>query len=120
MTRRCPDVQAGFTRLGDAVAPMPHRTCYRVVAGLFLSLILFIPAIASDQDQAREAVQAGLARPLNEILPQIQERFPGRMLDARLEQDGSTAHYILKILAPGGQVSEVTVDAVNGTVLRVR
>ena len=90
------------------------------MTGLVLCLVIALPASAADQDRARDAVQAGQVRPLAAILPQVRNRFPGRMLDATLVQRGGGSFYVLKILGPNGQVSEVTVDAASGAVRGVR
>ena len=92
----------------------------RLLAVLVLCLIAAFPAAAAEQDRARDAVRDGQARPLAAILPQIRDRFPGRMLDARLVQRGGGSFYVLKILGTNGQVSEVTVDAASGAVRGVR
>ncbi len=112
-------VQAPFTRVVYPL-PMPHRWYRRLSAGLLLCLVTALPAAATDQDRARDAVKAGEARPLAVILPQVRDRFPGRMLDARLVQRDGGAFYVLKILGADGQVSEVTVDAASGAVRGVR
>ena len=65
----------------------------RLLAVLVLCLIAGFPAAAADQDQARDAVRDGQARPLAAILPQIRDRFPGRMLDAKLVQRGGRPFY---------------------------
>ena len=91
-----------------------------ITLALFLCLFSSVHALATDQDRVRDAVRAGQARPLAQILPRIQNQFPGQMLDARLEQGGGATRYVLKILGPSGQVSEVTVDAKSGAVLGVR
>ena len=83
-------------------------------------LLLAPSAGATDQDRARDAVRSGQARPLAAILPQIRDRFPGRMLDAQLVERGDRALYVVKILDPSGQVVEVTVDAASGAVRGVR
>ena len=92
----------------------------RFVATLLLSLVAFGPTHAADQDRVRDAVKSGEARPLAEILPRLRDQFPGQMLDARLDQGGGPTRYVVKILGPSGQVSEITVDAKSGAVLRVR
>ncbi len=113
-------VQAPFTRVAYPLFSMLCHRYRQLFAGLLLCLVTALPAAATDQDRARDAVRAGEARPLAAILPQIRDRFPGRMLDARLVQRGSGAFYVLKILGPDGQVTEVTVDAATGAVRGVR
>ncbi len=101
-------------------SPMLYRGFRRLLVGFVLCLIAALPAGAQDQNRVRDAVRAGQARPLAAILPQVRDRFPGRMLDARLVQRGGGSFYVLKILGTNGQVSEVTVDAASGAVRGVR
>jgi hypothetical protein len=94
---------------------------------LIVALVLLLlppaadPALAqSDPDRARSAVQAGEARPLGDILARIQGQYPGRVLDAQLGQRGQGWVYQIRILGPGGDVVELTVDARTGEVLQSR
>lgn len=111
-------------RCGSSESPnTPSMLCRgirRLLTVLVLYLITALPAGAQDQDRARDAVRDGQVRPLATILPQVRDRFPGRMLDARLVQRGGGSFYVLKILGANGQVSEVTVDAASGAVRGVR
>lgn len=77
------------------------------------------PAPASNHDRARDAVQAGEALPLDAILGQLRGRYPGRMLDAQLNQGGGLT-YQIRILGPDGRVVVLTVDAKTGRVLSER
>jgi len=74
----------------------------------------------SDQQRARAAVQAGQARPLQDILPQLRDSYPGRVLDADLDQAGGRWVYRIKLLTDDGKVLALVVDARSGEVLRVR
>ncbi len=74
----------------------------------------------NDQQRARAAVQAGQARPLQDILPQLRRGYPGRVLDAELDQAGGRWVYRIKLLTDDGKVLELIVDARSGEVLRVR
>lgn len=73
----------------------------------------------SDHDRARDAVSAGKALPLQQILQRLGRRYPGRLLDADLDRDRQGRWiYRLKLLAPGDQVQRLTVDAQSGRVLQ--
>lgn len=78
------------------------------------------PVPASSHDRARGAVEAGEALPLDAILGRLRGRYPGRMLDARLQQGGGALAYQIRILSPAGQVVVLTVDAKTGRVLGER
>ena len=67
----------------------------------------------SEQDQARESVESGQARPLKDILRQVRGQVDGRVLDGRLT-------YRVKVLGRDGRVQILTIDAQSGQVLGVR
>jgi uncharacterized membrane protein YkoI len=97
---------------------MGLRSC---LLGLVLALALTGPVAAqSDQQRARDAMQAGRIRPLQEILMQIRPRIPGRILNAWLEEGrGGLWIYRLKMLDVRGNIIGVVVDARNGQILQV-
>ena len=84
-----------------------------------LALCASWPAAAGDQDNARAAVQAGEALPLNQVLSQLSGRYPGRLIDADLRRDGSRWIYRIRLL-DGNTERRLTVDARNASVLSVR
>ena len=73
-------------------------------------------ADAADHDRARSAVEAGQIRPLQDILAEVRRQVPGRMLDARLQQNGQLVYKVI-LLQADGQVVAVTVDAQTARVL---
>ena len=73
-------------------------------------------ADAADHDRARSAVEAGQIRPLQDILGEVRRQVPGRMLDARLQQNGRWVYKVI-LLQADGQVVAVTVDARTAQVL---
>ena len=54
------------------------------------------------------------------MLRQIEQRYPGRALDAELNQRAEPPVYRIKWLGEDGKVREVRVDARTGRVLDVR
>ena len=97
---------------------MRLRSC---LLGLVLALALIGPVAAkSDQQRARDAMQAGRVLPLQEILRQVELRIPGRILNAWLEEGrGGLWIYRLKMLDFRGNIIGVVVDARNGQILQV-
>jgi uncharacterized membrane protein YkoI len=96
---------------------------HRVVVCVLVLLALLATAAparaaAPDHDRARSAVQAGQIRPLQEILAAVRAQVPGRLLDARLQQNNRVYEVIL--LQADGQVVAVTVDARTAQVLGVQ
>jgi len=110
-------VQAAFSPVGLGTAHMRIRSC---LLGLALALALAGPVVAqSDQQRARDAMQAGRIRPLQEILVQVHRRFPGRILNAWLEEGRAGLWiYRLKLLDFQGNIVGVVVDARNGQILQ--
>ena len=74
----------------------------------------------SDQDHAREAVREGRVLPLGQVLRRVQQRVPGRMLDANLIESGGRSVYLIKMMTRDGNVAIVSADAATGNILSVR
>lgn len=84
----------------------------------------FVPTLPPNPERrgpsrARDAVQRGEIRPLEEVTARVQQRFPGRLLDAHLEQEGGRWVYYLKMLTHDGRVLNVAVDARTAQVLGI-
>lgn len=84
----------------------------------------FVPTIPPNPERrgpgrARDAVQRGEIRPLEEVTARVQQRFPGRLLDAHLEQNGRRWTYYLKMLTHDGRVLNIAVDARTARILGV-
>ncbi len=71
------------------------------------------------QSRARDAVKRGEILPLEAVAQQIQQRYPGRLLDVRLDESGRQPIYHLKMLTRDGRVMRLAVDARNAQVLGV-
>ncbi len=91
-----------------------------IFAAATVAWCLAAPAIAQDHNRARDAVQAGQARPLGQILGYVMAQCPGQFLDARLRQGRGGLVYVIKILRPGGRVAKLVVDAKSGAIRRGR
>lgn len=68
--------------------------------------------------EARDAVQQGRHVPLRVIVAQIQDRYPGRMLGARLDR-GQPSVYVIDWLTDDGRKLTVRANAENGAILGV-
>lgn len=77
-------------------------------------------AAASDQNVALDAVQAGEALPLSDIVRRVRSMFSARLLDARLLERRSGLIYRLTILTDAGVSKRVDLDAKAGTLVRSR
>ena len=89
---------------------------------LVVALALEIPAAraGSDQERAREAVQAGRILPLRTVLERLERDQPGQVLEVELEQGSGRWIYEIRLLKPGGRLVKLHVDAESGAVLRRR
>ncbi len=86
-----------------------------------LALLLLAPAQARDldQDEALRLRQEGVIQPLQQLLQQAMQRYPGaRLLEAELEEDDDRYVYEVELLTSDGQVRELDLDAVSGRVLK--
>lgn len=75
----------------------------------------------AEQDRARDAVAAGQALPLPQIMARVRSRYPGRLLDARLNRGRGPGAwtYRIKLLTPQSRVLLLDVDAGSGRILGV-
>jgi uncharacterized membrane protein YkoI len=64
--------------------------------------------------------QAAKVEPLGAVLKRIGQRYPGRALDAQLNERADPPVYRVKWLGDDGKVREVTADARTGRILDVR
>lgn len=71
------------------------------------------------QDDARRGVREGRRVPLREVVPQIQRRSPGRMLDSFPEEGlGGRPLYRIRWQSDTGERIDYIVDAETGAILR--
>lgn len=78
------------------------------------------PAWPASFGEARVMAQAEGVQPLGRVLRQIEQRYPGRALDAELIERAEPPVYRIKWLGEDGKVRDVTVDARTGRILAVR
>jgi uncharacterized membrane protein YkoI len=93
----------------------------KAVAAVVFSLAMVLPAQAGDSggpDRARRAVESGEILPLREILQRVERDTPGQVMEVELEREGGRWVYEVKLLAAGGAIVELNIDARDGTVLR--
>jgi uncharacterized membrane protein YkoI len=78
------------------------------------------PALSARYESGPVLAQARNVEPLGAVLKRIEQRFPGRALDARLNEREDPPVYRVKWLGDDGKVREVTADARSGRILDVR
>jgi len=74
-----------------------------------------------DHDYAREALRRGEILPITRILPIVQQRVPGEVIEIELDDDddGRRIEYEIKVLTPAGRVIEVKVNARTGQIREI-
>ncbi|MFQ5973632.1 MAG: PepSY domain-containing protein [Alphaproteobacteria bacterium] len=82
--------------------------------------ILVALAIALEPPPVQAQARSGEARPLGEILSGVSGRYPGRLLNAELVDRRGGLFYEIRLLQPDGAITELTVDARTGRVVRAR
>ncbi|WP_291604983.1 PepSY domain-containing protein [Bradyrhizobium sp.] len=78
------------------------------------------PSAARDQDEARQALQAGEIRPLAEILDAVRGKLPGEIVRVKLEREMGRWMYELRVVDHRGRLLEIYVDARSGMVERTK
>jgi uncharacterized membrane protein YkoI len=68
--------------------------------------------------QARRAFQQGKIRSLGDIMAMVRPELAGEIIEVELETQAGAYFYNFKVLTPKGRLTEVTVDAANGKVLK--
>ena len=91
-----------------------------IVMLLVVAMVLAGGAAAGNHDAARDAVRAGRSLPLGTIVGQVERRYPGRLLDADLQDRGGRLVYRLRWMTPEGNVLNMIVDAQSANVLAVK
>lgn len=69
-----------------------------------------------DQDEAREAVEHGDIRPLDEILARLRDRFPGEVVKVKLEREHDKWVYEFRVIDSQGRLREISVNAASGAI----
>ncbi|MCO7569436.1 MULTISPECIES: PepSY domain-containing protein [Pseudomonas] len=87
-----------------------------------LALLLFCSlAVARDldQDEALRLRQRGVILPLEQLLQQAMDRYPGaKLLEAELEEKHDVYIYEVELLTVDGVVRELDLDAATGRLLK--
>ena len=86
-----------------------------------LAMAAVLPVQADDSrdhDRARQALEAGEIMPLKAILERVEHDTPGQVIEVELEREAGRWIYEIKVLATGGSIVELEIDARDGTVLK--
>lgn len=82
---------------------------------LLLSVFAPTPAHADDEaERARNETLSGKILPLAQILTTLQKRYPGEVLDVKLEDKKGRPKYEIRVLQRDGRILEIEIDARSG------
>jgi uncharacterized membrane protein YkoI len=88
---------------------------------ILLSGLLLIPAAGADElnpDEVLELRRAGALLPLEQLLSEVQRRYPqARVLEVELDRENTRYLYEIEILTATDTVRELEFDAVSGALL---
>ncbi|MCW8889160.1 MAG: PepSY domain-containing protein [Sedimenticola sp.] len=89
--------------------------------GLAVLIILLLPLWVmadNDHERARALHESGKVMALEQILDNVREAYPGRLLAIELEQEDDRVIYEVELLDAEGKVWELELDAVTGKLLK--
>jgi hypothetical protein len=73
-----------------------------------------------DYERAQHAIQRGDARPLREVIQNVQSEHPGKFLRVGYFESGRSPNFKVVIVNPSGAIVSVTVDAKSGQITNVQ
>ncbi len=81
-----------------------------------LATVPLQPAAAGEREReiVRLAVERGQVRPMSQLLPEIERRHEGRVIEAELETHRGQVVWELKILPAQGRAFKLRLDAATG------
>ena len=92
---------------------------YGLAALALLAVCSLAVARDLDQDEALRLRQQGVILPLEHVVTQALDRYPGaKLLEAELEEKHDVYIYEVELLTPQGVVRELDLDARTGRLLK--
>ncbi len=88
-----------------------------VTSILFLIFFTSASMAQSDHDIAKQLRDAKKIKPLEMILNQYSEQYPGQVLEVELETEHGQFVYEIELLDQHGLVWKLKIDAIKGTLL---
>jgi uncharacterized membrane protein YkoI len=91
-----------------------------ILAGMLTQSAVGVAAADHDPDQerARRALEAGEILPLDQILNEVQQRYPGTVVELELTPEGGRWIYEVELLAPDGRLLKLRIDAKSKQLLQ--
>jgi uncharacterized membrane protein YkoI len=66
---------------------------------------------AQEHEEARQALEQGLVRPLEEVIAEARKHVEGDLIGIELERENGRYIYELEFIQPTGQIVELQIDA---------
>jgi uncharacterized membrane protein YkoI len=98
---------------------LPIAIALLAAAAPFLSTPSQADGRKDDAERALRESRAGEIMPFARLAQIVLERYPGRVVEADLDEDDGRMIYEIRILQGNGRVLEVEVDAATGRILDV-
>lgn len=96
-----------------------NRRASTHMALVLLAFCTVVMARDLDQDEALRLRQQGVILPLEQLLQQALDLYPGaKMLEAELEEKHDVYIYEVELLTTEGVVRELDLDAITGHLLK--
>lgn len=73
-----------------------------------------------DHELARQALERGQVLPLRTVLAKVEREYQGQVLKVEFEDNDGRYVYEIRLLQSDGRMARLTVDAVDGRVLRIK
>lgn len=73
-----------------------------------------------DHEQATKALAAGEVLPLRTVLKNVQQQYPGRVVNVHFERDQGAWVYRIRLLQKQGRLVKLKIDAGTGKVIDVK
>ena len=89
-----------------------------ILAGILLDPTAGIRAGDHDQERARRALEAGEILPLDAILAEVHQRYPGTVVELELTPEDGRWVYEVEVLAADGRLLKLRIDAKSKQVLQ--
>ena len=93
---------------------------YTLLVGIIILSPLQIAQADDDYIEARRLQDSGQILPLETILKNIRQVFPGKIIEIDLEKENGRIVYELEILGEDGVVREIYINAKTGKLLSVK
>jgi uncharacterized membrane protein YkoI len=91
-----------------------------LIAAALVVAPLATQAGPQEHDLVRRGVEHGELRPLAEILQQVRDRLPGKIIRTEIEQKHGRWLYEFRVVDGQGRLFEVYVDARTGEIGRIK